>query len=78
MDYTVIGHNINLGVRLCSAAKAGEIIQAGSGSALFDKDNYALEELEQINVKGKKDKILYFVLGIEFSFEKVKLLFRSD
>ena len=77
MDYTVIGDNINLGARLCSAAKAGEIILAESVSALLDKDNYALEELEQINVKGKKDKILYFVLGIEFSFEKVKLLFRS-
>ena len=63
MDYTVIGHNINLGVRLCSAAKAGEIIQAGSGSALFDKDNYALEELEQINVKGKKDKINIYRTG---------------
>ena len=58
MDYTGIGDNVNLGARLCSAAKAGEIIQAGSGSALFDKNNYALEELEQINVKGKKDKII--------------------
>jgi class 3 adenylate cyclase len=63
VDYTVIGHNINLGVRLCSAAKAGEIIQAGSGSALFDKDNYALEELEPINVKGKKDKIIICCTG---------------
>ena len=60
MVYTVIGDNVNLGTRLCRTAKAGEIIQAGSGSDLLDKDNYALEELEQINVKGKKDKMIIY------------------
>ena len=60
MDYTVIGDNVNLGTRLCRTAKAGEIIQAGSGSVLLDKNNYALEKLEQINVKGKKDKIIIY------------------
>ena len=68
MDYTVIGDNVNLGARLCSVAKAGEIILAESASALLDKDNYALEKLEPINVKGKKNKLLYTALGIEFSF----------
>ena len=63
MDYTVIGHNINLGVRLCSAAKAGENILAESVSALLDKDNYALEKLEPINVKGKKNKIIIYRPG---------------
>ncbi|SVA11664.1 uncharacterized protein METZ01_LOCUS64518, partial [marine metagenome] len=56
----VIGDNVNLGTRLCRTAKAGEIIQAGSGSVLLDKNNYALEKLEQINVKGKKDKIIIY------------------
>ena len=63
MVYTVIGDNVNLGTRLCRTVKAGEIIQAGSGSDLLDKDNYALEELEQINVKGKKDKINIYRTG---------------
>ena len=63
MDYTVIGDNVNLGARLCSAAKAGEIIIAESVSALLDKDNYALEELEPINVKGKKNKIIIYRAG---------------
>ena len=63
MDYTVIGNNVNLGTRLCRTASVGEIIQAGSGSDLLDKDNYALEELEQINVKGKKDKINIYRTG---------------
>ena len=63
MVYTVIGDNVNLGTRLCRTAKAGEIIQAGSGNDLLDKDNYALEELEQINVKGKKDKINIYRTG---------------
>ena len=56
----MIGDNVNLGTRLCRTAKAGEIIQAGSGSVLLDKNNYALEKLEQINVKGKKDKIIIY------------------
>ena len=59
----MIGDNVNLGIRLCRTARAGEIIQAGSGSDLLDKDNYALEELEQINVKGKKDKIIICCTG---------------
>jgi len=63
VDYTVIGDNVNLGTRLCRTAKAGEIIQAGSGSVLLDKNNYALEKLEQINVKGKKDKIIIYRTG---------------
>ena len=63
MDYSVIGDNVNLGARLCSAARAGKINLAGSGSDLLDKDNYALEELEQINVKGKKDKIIIYRAG---------------
>ena len=60
MVYTVIGDNVNLGTRLCRTAKAGEIIQAGSGSVLLDKNNYALEKFEQINVKGEKDKIIIY------------------
>jgi len=60
VDYSVIGDNVNLGARLCSAAKAGEIILAESVSALLDKDNYALEKLEPINVKGKKNKITMY------------------
>ena len=63
MDYTVIGDNVNLGTRLCRTARAGEIIQAGSGSDLLDKDNYALEKLEPINVKGKKNKIIIYRPG---------------
>ena len=63
MDYIVIGDNVNLGTRLCRTARAGEIIQAGSGSVLLDKNNYALEELEQINVNGKKDKIIICRVG---------------
>ena len=60
MDYTVIGDNVNLGARLCSAAKAGEIILAESVTALLDKKNYQLQEMEPINVKGKKDKITIY------------------
>ena len=59
----MIGDNVNLGTRLCRTAREGEIIQAGSGNDLLDKDNYALEELEQINVKGKKDKINIYRTG---------------
>ena len=63
MDYTVIRDNVYLGARLCSVAKAGEIILAESVRALLDKDNYALEKLEPINVKGKKNKIIIYRAG---------------
>ncbi len=59
----MIGDNVNLGARLCSAARAWEIILAESVSALLNKDNYSLEELEPINVKGRKDKIIIYRAG---------------
>ena len=59
MDYTVIGDTVNLGARLCSSAKPGEILVSRSvhktTKLLF---NY--KKLEPIRVKGKEKKVDLF------------------
>ena len=53
MDFTVIGDNVNLGARLCSAAAAGEVIISESTKKLLEGNNYQLTKLDPIMVKGK-------------------------
>lgn len=36
LDYTVIGSTVNLAARLCSAARAGEVVLTGEAAALLD------------------------------------------
>ncbi|MEK6566861.1 MAG: adenylate/guanylate cyclase domain-containing protein, partial [Bacteroidota bacterium] len=61
MDFTVIGDNVNLGARLCSAAKAGQVL-ISEFSAKFVSGTYAfrLRELEPMNVKGKQAALKVF------------------
>ena len=55
-EYTVIGDSVNLSARLMAAADKNEII-VSDFSAVKVKDEFDLEELEPIMVKGKKDPI---------------------
>ena len=58
MDYTVLGDNVNLGARLCSAAGPDEIIISDrSVKYLKDDHSFDLKNLEPISVKGKKEPI---------------------
>ena len=58
-DFTVIGDNVNLAARLCSFAKAKEIIISNNTfKNLVSQHN--LEEIPPFSVKGKRDKILAF------------------
>ena len=57
MDFTVIGDNVNLGARLCSAAAAGEIIMSESTKKLLEGKNFQLSKLDPIMVKGKEEPI---------------------
>jgi adenylate cyclase len=56
MDFTCLGDAVNLTSRLCSAAKAGEILVSAE---LFKKaaKKYPHEVIDPIQVKGKKDAI---------------------
>ncbi len=65
MDYTVIGDNVNLGARLCSAAGRGEIIISETTYAKVEGQIVA-EKLEPISVKGKARPVaIYRVLGMK-------------
>ncbi len=67
MDYTVIGDNVNLGARLCSAAGKDEIIIS---EATYEqvKGKVEVDKLEPITVKGKAKPI---------SIYRVKAVIRS-
>ena len=58
MNYTVIGDAVNLSARLCSFAKAGQIIVSENVyHALQHNTEFAFKELEPIQVKGKSNLI---------------------
>ena len=58
MDYTVLGDNVNLGARLCSAAQSRQIIVSQRAiDLLTDDHHFDLKELEPIFVKGKEKPI---------------------
>ncbi|MCI0707683.1 MAG: HAMP domain-containing protein [Ignavibacteriae bacterium] len=58
MDYTVIGDNVNLGARLCSAAKGGQILMSDFAlKHLGSPKEFKLVALDPIKVKGKAKPI---------------------
>jgi len=52
MDHTVLGNNMNLGARLCSNAKPGQIIISESSWRLMTTKEIRTKTLEAITVKG--------------------------
>ncbi|MBN2802183.1 MAG: FHA domain-containing protein [Deltaproteobacteria bacterium] len=63
MSYSVIGDTVNTAARLCSAAKAGQVIVS---DATFNKlgEQFESIKLDPVNVKGKAKAInIYSVLG---------------
>ena len=56
MNYTVIGDTINLGARLCSHAKSGEIFISSSVKGVISND-YPFKKIPSIEVKGKSKPI---------------------
>ena len=57
MDFTVIGDNVNLAARLCSVAKAGEVIISENTKKLLSSYNFQLNKLDPVKVKGKEKPI---------------------
>lgn len=63
LEYTVIGDTVNTGARLCSVAKAGEIIISQSTYEQIG-DRFDVVELPPVQVKGKSQALkIYNVLG---------------
>lgn len=59
LEYTVIGDTVNTGARLCSIAKAGEIIISENTFAAV-KDHFEVVELPPTQVKGKAHALKIF------------------
>lgn len=63
LEYTVIGDTVNTGARLCSVAKAGEIIISQSTYEQIG-DRFDVVELPPVQVKGKSQALkIYNVIG---------------
>jgi adenylate cyclase len=64
LQYTAIGDPVNTASRLCSIAKAGEIILS---EATFEKVKHdiAVVPLDPVRVKGKADELrIYNAVGL--------------
>ena len=59
LEYTVIGDTVNTGARLCSIAKAGEIIISENTFEAV-KDHFEVLELPPTQVKGKSQALKIF------------------
>jgi class 3 adenylate cyclase len=55
MDYTVIGSSVNLGARLCSAAKAGQILVPES--LVRENSDFKYGETIMMSFKGLDNEI---------------------
>ncbi len=62
-DYTVIGDNVNIASRLCSAAKAGEIIVSNAAQQRV-ADRFQFEGPYKTRVKGKNRYIRVYKLRL--------------
>ena len=65
MDYTVIGDNVNLACRLCDAAEPGEIIISNNTEKYLTVNQFKLNQLDPISVKGKEETIEIFQVMVE-------------
>ncbi len=66
MDYTVIGDNVNVAARLCSAAEAHQIIiSAASYEYIKDRTDVRLSPLPPLSVKNKSEPLsVYEVVDV--------------
>ncbi|MBI5562785.1 MAG: HAMP domain-containing protein [Deltaproteobacteria bacterium] len=62
MEYAVIGDNVNVASRLCSAAKKGEAIISKSCYEEIKGNEFKTEELAPITVKGKAEPLNIYSL----------------
>ena len=62
MDFTVIGDNVNLAARLCSIAKAGEVIISENTKKLLSPSNFQLNKLDPAKIKGKEKPIQIYLI----------------
>lgn len=64
MDYTVIGNHVNLGARLCSSAKPGQILVSQPVYERLERRIQA-RELEAISVKGIEKPVRIYEIHLD-------------
>lgn len=63
MSYSVIGDTVNTGARLCSAAKAGQVV-ISENTYNHVKDDFDFASMDDVKAKGKSKPLkVYSVLG---------------
>jgi|GEM_PF-490833 adenylate cyclase len=61
MDYTVLGDAVNVAARLCSRSNGGQtLIGATTYNVLADLEEFSIEALEPISLKGKTQPVPVF------------------
>ena len=67
MDYTVLGDNVNVAARLCSAADAHQIIiSEASYDQIRDRNDIQVRPLPPLSVKNKSEPLTVFeIVGVE-------------
>ena len=65
MDYTVIGDHVNLACRLCDVAEPGEIIISSNTEKHLTVNQFKLNKLDPIAVKGKEETIKIFQVMVK-------------
>jgi adenylate cyclase len=64
LEYTVLGNDVNLAARLCSAATGGQIL-VSEGTYEIVKDQVIVEELAPKHLKGiETDQRCWNVIGV--------------
>lgn len=72
MSYSVIGDAVNTAARLCSAAKAGQVIISENTYAVLNKE-FECIQLEDVLAKGKSKPLKVFnVVGYKYSGDSDK------
>ena len=61
----MIGDNVNLACRLCDAAEPGEIIISNNTKKHLKVNQFKLNKLDPVAVKGKKETIEIFQVMVE-------------
>jgi len=60
-EVTILGDGVNTSERLCSLAKGGQVL-VSEESTKYLKEEYPMEKLGLLRLKGKEEKVMVYSL----------------